>query len=178
MVGEPVKGSWWGHPEGNAIYNACNALVDHEDVMQLKLVKRKVTFVHRDLWPAVLGLLSGEAPWQTTGLTSEEKRLLTLVKVKGQVRGDKIPARGFVDVKKSAKELESRYLVVTQQEHSESGAHFNVYESWEHWRERVASKVAALKTAEARKSLEAAVTKIGPSRLTAVQIAKALPGGK
>ncbi len=26
IVGEPIKGSWWGHPKGNEIFNSTNEL--------------------------------------------------------------------------------------------------------------------------------------------------------
>jgi hypothetical protein len=36
VVGEPVKGSWWGHAKGNLIYNTCGLLDDENDVLCLK----------------------------------------------------------------------------------------------------------------------------------------------
>ena len=53
IAGEPIKGSWWGHPAGNRIYNELNALDDSPDVVRMRLVKGKVTLVHRRVWPAL-----------------------------------------------------------------------------------------------------------------------------
>jgi hypothetical protein len=53
IVGEPIKGSWWGHPAGHQIYNELNALDDSPDVVRMRLVKGKITLVHRRIWPAL-----------------------------------------------------------------------------------------------------------------------------
>ena len=54
VAGEPIKGSWWGHPKGHAIFDALGALDDSPDVVRLRLVNGKVTLVHRRLWPALV----------------------------------------------------------------------------------------------------------------------------
>lgn len=56
IVGEPIRGSWWGHPAGNEIFRATRALRDSPDVLVARLVNGKVTFLHRRLWPAVVRL--------------------------------------------------------------------------------------------------------------------------
>ena len=56
VVGEPIRGSWWGHPAGDEIFRATRALRDSPDVLVARLVNGKVTFVHRRLWPAVVRL--------------------------------------------------------------------------------------------------------------------------
>jgi hypothetical protein len=56
VAGEPIRGSWWGHPAGHQIFAALNVLADSPDVVRLRLVKGKVTLVHRRLWPAVVRL--------------------------------------------------------------------------------------------------------------------------
>ena len=65
VVGQPVRGSWWGHPQGHAIYALSARLGDHEDVLIVKLVGGKVTFVHRKLWPALLAVARSGEPWQS-----------------------------------------------------------------------------------------------------------------
>ena len=54
VAGEPIKGSWWGHPRGHAIFAALQSLEDSPDVVRLRLVNGKVTYVHRRLWPALV----------------------------------------------------------------------------------------------------------------------------
>ena len=39
IAGEPIKGSWWGHPSGHEIYNSLAELDDSPDVGRLRLVK-------------------------------------------------------------------------------------------------------------------------------------------
>lgn len=56
IAGESIKGSWWGHPKGHEIFNALNELADSADVVRLRLVRRKVTLVHRRIWPALVQL--------------------------------------------------------------------------------------------------------------------------
>ncbi|HSK00252.1 MAG TPA: hypothetical protein VK932_03385 [Kofleriaceae bacterium] len=53
IAGEPIVGSWWSHPRADAIFDALSALDDSDDIRCFKLVDRKITFVHRRLWPAL-----------------------------------------------------------------------------------------------------------------------------
>jgi len=55
-AGEPIRGSWWGHPAGHAIFDALNSLTESPDVVRTRLVNGKVTLVHRRLWPALARL--------------------------------------------------------------------------------------------------------------------------
>ena len=54
VAGEPVRGSWWSHPKGREIFAVTRAIRDSDDVLVCRLVKGKVTFVHRRLWPALV----------------------------------------------------------------------------------------------------------------------------
>jgi hypothetical protein len=56
VADEPIVGSWWAHPKGQAIFAALSEIDDSVDVRCFKLVDGKVTFVHRRLWPAVARL--------------------------------------------------------------------------------------------------------------------------
>ena len=58
VAGERIRGSWWGHPKGQAIFNAAEAVGESPDVLVCKLVDGKVTYVHRRLWPALVKLAS------------------------------------------------------------------------------------------------------------------------
>jgi hypothetical protein len=61
---EPIKGSWWGHPQGNAIFDTLQSLDESPDVVRLRLVNDKVTFVHRRMWPALVRLADRFSPRQ------------------------------------------------------------------------------------------------------------------
>ena len=54
IAGEPIKGSWWGHPKGNQIFNTLEAVTDSPDILVCRLVGNKVTLVHKRLWPALV----------------------------------------------------------------------------------------------------------------------------
>ena len=54
VAGEPIRGSWWGHAAGHAIYAALNRVRDSPDVVALRLFEGKITLVHRRLWPALV----------------------------------------------------------------------------------------------------------------------------
>ena len=54
VAGEPIRGSWWGHPDGHAIFDALQTLSESPDVVRLRLVNGKVTLVHRRVWPALV----------------------------------------------------------------------------------------------------------------------------
>jgi hypothetical protein len=58
IAGEPIGGSWWGHPKGDEIFVCSRAIRNSKDVLTCRLIDRKVTYVHRRLWPA-LARLSG-----------------------------------------------------------------------------------------------------------------------
>lgn len=56
VAGEPIVGSWWAHPKGDAIFDALSSIDDSTEIRCFKLVDGKVTFVHRDSWPALVRL--------------------------------------------------------------------------------------------------------------------------
>ena len=54
IAGEPIKGSWWGHPKSHQIFRVLQAVTDSDDVLVCRLVNGKITLVHRRLWPALV----------------------------------------------------------------------------------------------------------------------------
>src|ERR1700740_1802085 len=58
ILGEPIKGSWWGHPGSHGIFAVLQELGESSDVLFCRLVRGKVTLVHRRLWPALVKLES------------------------------------------------------------------------------------------------------------------------
>jgi hypothetical protein len=54
IAGEPIAGSWWGHPKGHEIYAVLGEVFDDDDVLVCRAVGGKVTLVHRRLWPALI----------------------------------------------------------------------------------------------------------------------------
>ena len=54
ITGEPIKGSWWGHPKSHRIFAILEVVTESEDVLVCRLFKGKITLVHRRLWPALV----------------------------------------------------------------------------------------------------------------------------
>jgi hypothetical protein len=71
VAGVPIKGSWWAHPAGHAIFAAINEAADSPDVARLRLLNGKITLVHRRLWPALVRL-SERFPPQALAVRREE----------------------------------------------------------------------------------------------------------
>ena len=71
VAGEPIRGSWWGHPKGKAIYRAAQAVCDSPDVLVCKLFEGKLTYVHRRLWPALVKLAARFPPEQLAKVRDE-----------------------------------------------------------------------------------------------------------
>ena len=157
VVGEPIGGSWWGHPRGNEIYHLLNALAEHPQVLMVKLVSAKVTFVHQRLWPAVVGVGQSRAAWQLDGLTHASEFLLGLVDESGRLDWDDIPPFLPPDqtrATESVRALESRLLAHATEVHTPSGAHAKNLETWHSWIARVDARAQIPTGIEAQQQLE------------------------
>ena len=138
IAGKPMTGRWWGHPSGRAIFRLSNELADHEDVLVMKLVESKVTFVHRALWPAVLcaAIEPSRVAAVTASLSPCAKKLRNAVESQDELRLDSHAKETGEDVKrlkKAADELAAAALALSTQEHTEAGAHFTLLRSWGDW---------------------------------------------
>ena len=47
---------WWSHPKSRAIFALTRAVRDSPHILTCRLIDRKVTYVHRRLWPALVKL--------------------------------------------------------------------------------------------------------------------------
>ena len=157
ITGESPATSWWSHPKGGEIFAVLAELDDHPDVAFIKLLNRKVTLVHRQLWPALLAIVSHAEPWQMDGLSAAAQRLLT------EVNESAVPVLATGPV---VKELETRLLVHAEQVHGQSGKHELALQSWALWARK--RKVKPLRSlAAAREEMDRAIERIGakPSAL-------------
>jgi hypothetical protein len=146
VAGERVRGSWWAHPRAQEIFQVYDALEDHPDVLILKLVSEKFTYIHRTLWSQIVAVGRAREPWQLQGLSAVARKLLAAV--------DKAPVEPGREKAAAARELDARMLVFSAQFHSESGAHVRRLESWDHWSNRTRCPPDSPKPASARKALE------------------------
>ena len=71
IAGEPIKGSWWGHPKSHEIFAILEAVTASEDILVCRLVKGKITLVHRRLWPALVRLAARFPPDQIAKVRQE-----------------------------------------------------------------------------------------------------------
>ena len=71
IAGSPIKGSWWSHPKGQQIFTILEAVTESEDVLVCRLIKGKVTLVHRRLWPALVRLANRFPPDQIAQVRQE-----------------------------------------------------------------------------------------------------------
>jgi len=143
ITGETVAGSWWSHPRAHEIFRELEKL---DDVLAVKLIGGKVTFVDKRLQPAVAAIGRSREPWQMRGLTSDAKKLLARVDREGNVQ-----ATGA-----ASKQLQLRLLVNAREEHTESGKHVTVLESW---------PAVSMPVDAAKKQIEHAAEAIGAREL-------------
>jgi hypothetical protein len=137
IAGEKVSGSWWGHPAGKEIFAVAQKLEDRPDVLTLKLISGKVTFVWRSIWNEVLSVALGREEWQYSGLNEAASYLKRLVDRDARVRLDGLKEWPFAGKslrpEASAGELEKRLLVHVTSEHTEAGKHLRVLQTWKSW---------------------------------------------
>jgi len=157
VTGGPVRGSWWGHPQGREVYAVCKRLVSHSDVIVTKLVSGKVTYVHRRLWPALVAIGSAREIWQVRGLSRAAQDLLALVDKAHEVRTDRVcAAKGMKtrSIGDAVRELEARLLVHSIEIHTEFGAHAKQLQTWNEWRKEVGLVKKANPPQLAKKTIE------------------------
>ena len=71
IAGEPIKGSWWGHPAGKRIFTVLDAVTESDEVLVCRLIDGKITLVHRRLWPALVRLAEAFPPERIAQALSE-----------------------------------------------------------------------------------------------------------
>src|ERR1700682_3058710 len=79
LAGQPLKGSWWSHPRSHEMFRCLEQLGESADILACRLVARKVTYLHRRLWPAFLSVAASREEWQTHKLSSAARKLLSSV---------------------------------------------------------------------------------------------------
>ena len=154
VAGEKVSGSWWSHKSAQRIFVVSEMLEDHTDVLIVKLISNKVTFVHRELWGRIYSIGVAREDWQLKKLSPFAKQLLKALDAQGSMQSNKLGKEFGPKPADIARELESRLLLHANQIHTESGAHAKVIETWPAWAERARFRVRAKSPAAARRFLE------------------------
>jgi len=111
IAGEPIRGSWWGHPKGNQIYMLLNDVSDSPDVMRCRLVDGKITLVHRRLWPALVKMASAFDPYRLSAVREEHTATgahrMTTIKFPDWVSDDVHAAAKSISVAEAEAQLSS-----------------------------------------------------------------------
>jgi hypothetical protein len=144
VASAPVRGSWWAHPAAHEIFRVIETLAERPDVLLIKLIAGKDTFVDRRLWPEILAIATSGEPWQWKGVSAAARRLHAEAERRGVVE-----ASGA-----AAGELEKRLLVHAEQFHTATGSHAKRLESWTHWANRAKVDRQAVSAAEAMRTIE------------------------
>jgi hypothetical protein len=152
VAGAPVRGSWWAHPRSQDIFRVNDQLEDHPDVLVVKLISGKITYVHRTLWHAIIAIGRAREPWQLERLSRAASNLLV------QVDGKPIQTDGRMS--KPASELEKTLLVHSEQFHTAAGGHARRLESWDHWSSRIGHSGKGISPASAKQTLEDVVASL------------------
>jgi hypothetical protein len=151
---ETIRGSWWSHKLAHTIFNVAEMLEDHPDVMIMKLVSGKVTFVHRKLWKHIYSVGVAREDWQLNNLSTDARRLLAALDEAGLIQTYKLREEFGPRPGDRARELESRILIHGQQVHTESGRHSKLIETWPAWAKRAGFRARTSDPAAARRFLE------------------------
>jgi hypothetical protein len=151
---ERISGSWWSHKLAHTIFNVSEMLEDHPDIMIIKLISGKVTFVHRKLWNHIYSIGVARDDWQLKNLSAAGRRLLETLDGMGQMQTNKLGKEFEPKPGDAARELELRLLIHSEQIHTESGKHAKVIETWPAWAKRVGFRARPKDPVAARRFLE------------------------
>lgn len=160
VANENFRGSWWVHKSAQTIFAVNEMLEDHPDVLVMKLISKKVTFVHRELWGRIYSIGIAREDWQLKKMSPEAKLMLKTLDAEGWLQTNKLGKKFGPKPGETARELELRILVHAEQKHSESGAHTKVLQTWEKWAERVGLHGQAKSPTDAKRFLEDRVADI------------------
>ena len=160
VAGEKISGSWWSHKAAHRIFAVSELLEDHKDVLVMKLVSNKVTFVHRELWGHIYSIGVAREDWQIRKLSPIAKQLLKTLDDQGLLQTNKLGKEFAPKPADTARELESRLLLHANQIHTESGAHAKVIETWPAWAKRAGFQAETKNPAAARIFLEQRITEM------------------
>jgi hypothetical protein len=123
-----------------------SALVDHPDVLVVKLISGKLTYVERTLWPSVAAIGDAREAWQVKNLSDGARELLKAV--------DRAPVETDRRLAKAASELEKSLLVYSEQFHTTAGSHARRLDTWDRWLRRSGGSPVGRSSDQARDKLE------------------------
>ena len=172
IAGGPVKGTWWAHPLANEIYMTGMRLMDLPEVIFIRLLSGKMTYVHRRLWPVLYAIASAREPWQLASLPPTAKSMLRKLDRRMSLRMDECrSSRSAKELGADARLLETRMLAFGDDVHTDSGAHVKRIETWESWAKRVGFSINNIPSTEkARHELEQIVSNLNQTHAAAATL--------
>ncbi len=160
VADDGFRGSWWVHEQAHAIFAVNEMLEDHPDVLVMKLISGKVTFVHRELWGRVYSIGIAREDWQVKNLSQGARLLLETLDTEGTLHTNKLSEAFGPKPGETARELELRILIHAEQVHTDSGAHAKVLETWDAWAKRAGFRGRSKSPSAARHFLEQQLVEI------------------
>jgi hypothetical protein len=161
VTGKELKGSWWASKDAQTIFEVGEMLADHPDVLVMKLIAGKVTFVHRSLWKRVYSIGVAREDWQIKTLTPAASRLMKALDAEGTLQANKLGKSFGAKPSDTARELELKLLLHAEQIHTSSGAHSKMLETWQTWARRVGFQVRPTNPSTARRFIEQRLAQVG-----------------
>lgn len=148
--------------------SAVDRVAAHADILTMRLVRGRPTFVHRRAWQDLLTVATSRAPWQMDFLAPTEADLLDVVERQGVVAIDAVLGSDLdAHAADLGRTLLARLLVRDAgPARLPSGATVRSVESWAHWAARTdpdLRPLAAIQLAAATERLDDAARALGPS---------------
>jgi hypothetical protein len=161
VAGSPIRGSWWGHPKGHEIFRVSERLANSPDVVVVKLLSCKVTWVARPLWPALISIGTAREAWQMEGLSAGALYLLDAVTAAEETRTDTTKwSLGKKSIGDAVRELEKRILIYSESVHTEAGSHAKLIRTWDRWARNAGFKGRKMAPQQAREQFEEVVDRL------------------
>jgi hypothetical protein len=137
-------------------------LEDHPDVLIMKLISGKVTFVHRQLWGRIYSIAVARENWQMKPLSSAARALLKRLDAEKGMETGVLGKKFDPKPNDAERELEFYLLIHTKQVHTPSGAHAKILETWDQWAKASNFRGRPKDPVAARRSLENRLHSINP----------------
>ena len=141
-------------------YPLAEPLPEHPDVIATHLVCRKITYVHRRLWPELFGVATSKETWQLDGLSRDCRTVFRRVEKHGFIRSDDealLPTVNSRERRAVIRELEERLLVHCIEVHTQRGTHAKAMQTWARCRRQKQFRRKALAPSDARERLTTVV---------------------
>lgn len=156
IAGGPVTGSWWGHPQGNLMFNLSNELAEDPDVLAVKFINKKITYLDQRHWDAFFTIAMSASEWQMKKLAPDASTLYKKILDKKELRADDGSLKKTAaEIGKIATKLEERVLIFSDDIHTDSGKHIRVFKSWQQFLKDRKIKISKMKYDDAVAHFEA-----------------------